>query len=269
MTRQYTNAKAEKLKRTGNHIRQNMGSDEELRQLGGDYLARPLYPIIVSAHLEVYDGNRRLAGVLLTAGPEAELPVCITDELWSEAVKLEIQMESAAHTRSLSAYEMFVGCKKWLELNTGATAGELARRIHVTEAYLSKLLSLDRCIPAVKEAAAAGKIGLSDWYAISRGEAEQATLLAAKLNGATRDELESRGRKARNGDNPAVRVSRVKCAMPSGVNVSFAGAGGGLSLDDLIDTLGALLKECRKAQEQGLDSKTFQAVLRDKAKAGA
>jgi hypothetical protein len=97
--------------------------------------------------------------------------------------------------------------------------------------------------------------------------AEQAVLLAAKLSGASRDELESRGRKARNGGTPSVRVARVRCQMPSGVMVTLAGEGDGMTLDDVIETLVELLKAARKANEEGLDSKTFQAVLKDKAKA--
>jgi hypothetical protein len=46
-------------------------------------------------------------------------------------------------------------------------------------------------------------------------------------------------------------------------------SGAELSLDDFIEALGAALKEAKKALEQGLDSKTFAAVVRDKARAGA
>jgi hypothetical protein len=35
----------------------------------------------------------------------------------------------------------------------------------------------------------------------------------------------------------------------------------------MIEAIVELLKEARKASEQGLDCKTFQAVMRDKAKA--
>src|SRR5215469_6068188 len=109
MTRQYTTRKAGDLKRPATYIRQGQGTEEELRQLGRSFIDRPLHPLIVSVALEIYDGNRRHAGVLLAAGPTAEVPVCITDEPWSEAVKLEIQMESALHQRELSHYEQFLG----------------------------------------------------------------------------------------------------------------------------------------------------------------
>lgn len=56
--------------------------------------------------------------------------------------------------------------------------------------------------------------------------------------------------------------------MGSGVSVMLAGVGQGLTLEDVIETLSDLLKEARKAKDQGLDSKTFTAVLKDKTKAG-
>jgi hypothetical protein len=41
-----------------------------------------------------------------------------------------------------------------------------------------------------------------------------------------------------------------------------------MTLDDVEEVLVALLKEVRRGKDQGLDAKTFSAVLRDKAKAG-
>jgi ParB family chromosome partitioning protein len=48
--------------------------------------------------------------------------------------------------------------------------------------------------------------------------------------------------------------------------VCIVASGNGLSLDDLIESLGEAQKEAKKARDQGLDAKTFQAVLRDKSK---
>jgi hypothetical protein len=106
MARRYASMKAGKLKHTANHIREAMGTDEELRALGASFVNRPVNPIICLPDLEVVDGNRRLAGVLLVAGPEAEVPVCITDERVDESAKLEIMIQSAIHTRGLSAYSL-------------------------------------------------------------------------------------------------------------------------------------------------------------------
>src|SRR4051812_38768931 len=129
MTREYANSRARLLRRTGNHIRIDLGDHDALSQLGYAYIARPIYPIIVTPDLEILDGNRRHAGVMLV-NPDAEVPICKTDERWSDAAKLEIQLESAAHTKGLTDYEQYLGCAEWLELHPDATAKDLAARIH-------------------------------------------------------------------------------------------------------------------------------------------
>ena len=110
------------------------------------------------------------------------------------------------------------------------------------------------------------RLGISDCYAASKlSEAEQAELLRLKLSGASRDAIEQAGRKKR-AAAPTVKLSRIKAILPSGVMIVASGEG--LTLDDLIESLGEAQREARKAREQGLDARTFQAVLRDKAKKG-
>ena len=79
-----------------------------------------------------------------------------------------------------------------------------------------------------------------------------------------RDAIVQAGRKSRNGNSPSVKVTRVKCQLPSGVCI--VASGNGLSLDDLIESLGEAQKEAKKARDQGLDAKTFQSVMKDKSK---
>ena len=59
-----------------------------------------------------------------------------------------------------------------------------------------------------------------------------------------------------------MRVSRIKCPLPSGSVVQVSGAE--ISLDDMIEAIAELLKEAKKASEQGLDCRTFERVCRDK-----
>ena len=67
-----------------------------------------------------------------------------------------------------------------------------------------------RAILAAERLKRERQIGLSDWYAIAKvSAAEQAALLGAKLNGANRDELESRSRKARNGSSGRTTAARM------------------------------------------------------------
>ena len=265
MARKYGSMKAGKLKATANHIREAMGTEEEVRALGVSYVNRPLNPIICLPDLEVVDGNRRLAGVLLVAGPDAEVPVCITDEPVDDSVKLEIMMESAIHTRGLSAYEEYLGASQWMERNPKATAEQLGERIGRRPAMMSRLLSLSRCVPAVKEAAASGLLGVTEWYELSKcSEQQQQELLAARLSGqvSSRDQLAQAARKHRNGSTPAVKLSRVKIAMPQATVVI---SGKELSMAEVVDLLAETLKEARKAADQ-FDVKTWQSMMKDKAK---
>ena len=268
MARKYGSVKAGKLKHTANHIREAMGTEEELRALGTSYLHRPLHPIICLPDLEIMDGNRRLAGVLLFAGPDADVPVCITDEPIDESALLEIQMESAIHTRGLTPYEEYLGASQWMERNSGATAEQLGARIGRKPAMMSRILSLSRCIAAVKEAAASGSLGITEWNEFSKcSEQRQHELLAEWQSGriASRDELARVVKKSRSGSKPAVKVSRVNFVLPSsGVRVVVSGVG--QSLDDLHESLSESLREVRKARDQAMDIRAFQAVMASKNK---
>ena len=73
-------------------------------------------------------------------------------------------------------------------------------------------------------------------------------------------------RRQKQEDAPQVRLKRIACPLASGVSITASGSE--LSLDDLIEALGEAQKEAKKAREQGLDAKTFSAVMRDKAKKG-
>jgi hypothetical protein len=270
MPRQYTTKPARLLKRTGNHVRIDLADDPELPRLGRSYITRPLYPVIAHAStLEVYDGNRRVTAVMLI-DPDAEIPVCLIDEPWNDSVKLEVQAESAAHTKGLSDFEQFLCCSEWLTLNPDATAKDLAGRIHRDEAIICKLLSLGKCVQAVKDAAQAGKIGYTKWHQISKlPPGDQPALLAASLNGATRDDLAHAARKHRNGHaQPAIRLPRIKIPLATETATgTVTVAGEAIDLEDAEILLKEALTAVRAAKGK-LDAKTAQAVWRDMAKAG-
>jgi ParB-like chromosome segregation protein Spo0J len=269
MARRYGTMKAGKLKKTINHIREGLGSDEELRQLGRSFLQRPIHPIICRDDFEVVDGNRRLAGVLLEAGPDADVPVCITDESLDESAKLEIMMASAIHTRGLSAYEEYLGASQWMERNPRATAEQLGERIGRKPAMMSRILSLGRCAAAVRDAAASGLLGVTEWNALSTcPEEKQLELLADRLTGkiSNRDQLAHASKGVRRGNGkPLVKLTRIKCTLPSS-GVSIVASGPGLSLDDLIDSLSEAQKAAKKSRDNGGDIKSFQSLMAAKSK---
>jgi hypothetical protein len=120
----------------------------------------------------------------------------------------------------------------------------------------------------VVEALRDNKISISDCYEISKaGDRDsQLQLLALKNAGASRDVLAAKGRKQRAAAAPAVRVSKIKCPLPSGHVITVAGDS--ISLDDAIESLKEALKAMTKARDTGLSAASAQRVWADMSKAG-
>jgi ParB-like chromosome segregation protein Spo0J len=259
-----------KIKR-GSDVRKSR-DQEELRRLGESFKRRWITPLLgVLTHdgfVELIDGDGRFVGGCL-AGME-EFPIQLVDRAITKNEIRLIQLISVTQRTDLPDYDKAVAMRDVKQAHPELTNKQLADEVlHIDPSTVTRYLSLFSCVEAVIDAASKGLVTVSKWYALSRLLPEQQPpALALALNGASRDELENRGRKARNASLPAVRVSRVKCALPSGVSVTLAGVGTGLTLDDVISTLTELLKEAKRANDQGLDSKTFSAVMRDKSKAG-
>lgn len=237
--------------------------EKELEQLGDDMLARGvLIPLLVRPCKTIVDGWRRY----LAAQRKGikELPCIITDKPEEEIPA--IQMSTVFHKVDMIAFDKAMACIKILELHPGWQMKDLADYLHIDASSVTRWCSLSKVVQAWKDALKAGKVGISDVYAASKlPEKDQAGLLALKLSGASRDQLEQAGRKKRNGNQPTVRMSRVKIAMPEGATVVVSG--NDLAMADVVELLTETLKEARKAAEQ-YDVKTFQSMMKDKAKAG-
>jgi ParB/RepB/Spo0J family partition protein len=248
--------------------RKSCGLDK-LRELHDSLCKKQLVPLLAKPDGIIIDGWRRWCAAMLDGKPE-RLDVIIRDEPMSSAEIKEIQLVTALHRADLTPHEQFVGCRDWLALNTGATAKELAARIDRDPSTIVRILSLSNCIPPVQLAAQDGKLGPSEWYAISKvsDAEEQQAMLAAKLAGASRDQLEQQGRKHRKSESQGVKVNRLKVPIGlQGSSVTIAGSN--LSLDDAIEILQETLRLARKAQGEKLDGKTWVQVMKQKAKTGA
>jgi ParB/RepB/Spo0J family partition protein len=237
--------------------------EAELLALGQSLLKVQLVPGIAREDGMIIDMERRWRAAKLVGKKTLDaylLPMTVTP-----AEIKRMQLISALHRSDLKAYEKYLGYRSFLDAAPASSGKELAAEMDVSEGAVSMTLSLSRCCKAVQDAAAAGVIGLKDWYEMSQAnEEQQAAMLAAKLGGASMDAIKKITR--RNG-NAAVKTAKVKCAMPSGVVVTLNKKGDGITLDDVIETLAELLKYAEKANDEGLDSKTFSAVLKDRAKA--
>lgn len=207
-------------------------------------------------------GERRFKAAQLVG--LASLNVVVIEKPLSDSDTEIIHLSENLHRSDLSDPEVYQAVKNLATLNPTWLKKDLAAHLHKDASWVTRILAIDELIPAAREAFLAGAFGLSVAYEISKASTEeQHELLAAKLSGASRDEVGRQGRKKRNG-TPAVRMSRIKCPLPSGVVIQISGRE--ISLDDMIESLVELLKAAKKSSDDGLDCRTFERVCKDKAK---
>ncbi len=240
--------------------------EAELRQLGESLKVKQLQPVLARPSGELIAGERRLRAASLVGLPE--LQVVIREEPLTESQLRILQLTENLHRADLRDSEKFRACEELLRLNPGWSNKDLAAHLKLNESTVTKYLSPARCIPEVQQALDAGRIGITATYEMSRVPADQQSeLLRLKLSGTSRDGLVEHVRKQKRDAAPQVRAKRIAVSLASGVGIVVTGKE--LSLDDLIEALGEAQKEAKKAREQNLDVKTWQCVMRDKAKAGS
>ncbi|MHB1426819.1 MAG: ParB/RepB/Spo0J family partition protein [Gemmataceae bacterium] len=252
--------------KTQPQVRKTFPPEADLRSLARSVMKRQMHPLIILPDDTILDGECRWRGLMLE-NADFEVDVIVVDRELAPGEVSELQLISAMHSTSLSPFDQALACKGWLDQNPGATAKELAGKIDRDASMLTRLNALWKTIPAVQKSAEEGKIGPKAWYQISLLlPAEQADLLEMYLAGTPAGQIAEFCRKKRTNAAQAVKLSRIKAVLPSGV--CLVASGQGLTLDDLIESLGEAQREAKKAREQGLDARTFQAVLRDKARKG-
>lgn len=235
----------------------------ELRLLGESLKVKQLQPILARSDGTIIAGERRYRAASLVGLKELE--VVINEEPLTESQVRVFQLTENIHRADLTDAEKWRAYEELLRLNHGWTNKDLAQHLKLSESSVSKYLAPSRCTKEVQEALEAGRIGITTCYEMSRGtEDQQRELLRLREAGASRDGLAEHARKQKKAASPVVRSKRIVCPLLSGVTITITG--NELSLDDLIEALAEAQKEARKAREQGLDARTFGAVMKDKAK---
>lgn len=222
-----------------------------------------LQPVGAMADGTLLWGERRYrAAQLMGIG---ELAVIVTDKPLSDSQIRVVQLSENLLRLDLADAEVYLTAKELQTLNPTWLKKDFAAHLHRDASTITRIFSVDDLIPEAKDAFLSGAFGFSVAYGISKATAEQQhLLLASKLSGVSRDEIERQGRKQRNG-TPAVRVSRIVCPLPSGAVVQVSGQK--LSLDDVTEAIAELLKMAKRASGQGMCAKTFERMCQDKAKA--
>jgi ParB family transcriptional regulator, chromosome partitioning protein len=210
----------------------------------------------------VFGNCRTLAA--MAAGLKT-VPANILDEKILEGGVGAIQLIENMLRTDLTGYQQWQGCVEALKQNPHWTNKELSERLSIDQSTVTRIMSPSKCITAWQEALKAGTVGISDCYAASKIEVgEQDALLALKLSGASRDQLEKAGRKARTTTPTAAKLARVRCPLPGGTTVVVSGPA--MTLDGYIETLQTALELAKRSHKDSLDVRTAERVWKDKNK---
>ncbi len=215
----------------------------------------------------VTDGGCRVIGAKMRG-----IAKLLAMDLGKAPTPLEMQMAQAAidihkqHFRLMDRARLYHSIKGM----RGCTAKQLAEELGVSDSLVGDYLSLMKLPPDVQELVDSGALHLSKASLIAQQESDpnRQRELAALAKDMSRSELAARVKLARRNERPApaVRVSSMRCPLPSGTTVVVKGQE--LTLEDAIQALTDLLKAMKKASEDGIDGSTFSRICRDKAKAG-
>ena len=169
-------------------------NEEDLRRLGESLRQKQLQPVLCQPDGTLIAGERRFRAAKLVG--LATLEVKIAEEQLSENQIKLWQLTENMLREDLTGFEKWTGCYELMCMNPSWHMKDLAEALKLDPSSITRLLSPSNCIVAAQKALEEGKIGISDCYAISKlPEKEQASLLALKLSGASRDTIEAAGRK--------------------------------------------------------------------------
>lgn len=249
-------------------VRQDHGSEAELKALAQSWLDNPIHPILVRlSDLTIADGHRRVAGLELLGKAEADC-FCMDGDIPDEKLA-QMAFVSAFHRAALGGYEQATALLRMKA--TGATNKSIAEMVNVHPGTVTQHLSLGDCVEEVKEAAKAGKINATDWYAISQAPRErQREFLDMRRKGLSSKALAEAVRVANAGPaQPAApepeRLDSAKLCLPSGLLIAKKSE---MDIAGLITLLKEALSHVEAAKVQNYTLKTLSKMLADRAKGG-
>lgn len=249
--------------RPGTNVRENPKEDE-LVGLGESLKVEQIHPVVLFPDHEIFDGWRRWLAAQRVGLPT--LKAIVVERPKTQTELLVMQGALSIHRADLTGWEQYQLCYRLVQMNTDWMSKDVAKALHITPSMVTRYLSPSKCIRPVRDALQAGQIGISDCHQLAQvPESEQAELLKLKLAGKSRDELAQIRRDNHPGkkvsDQP--RASRLKCQLASGISVTLSGRE--LTLAEAGDALTEAQRSIKAALAQGLNAKTWQAVMHDKA----
>ena len=238
-----------------------------LMELADSLVTGQLQPIGVLSDYTLIWGERRLRAALLKK-EITHLWAAVFNQEVSESEFLLMRAAENFQRADLTESEKWLTCEELCDANPQWQLQDLAGHLHLSPGTITKAdVSLEMHTARGRRPWLPGALAFGDCYESAAGlpEADQAALLTLKLSGASRDAIVQAGRKSRNGNTPAVRLSRVKIAMPQGATVVISGKK--VSMAEVVELLTETLKEARKAAEH-FDVRTWEKMMADKSKGG-
>jgi len=238
-------------------------SDEALLGLAKTLKDGQLHPILAyrrGPELVILDGERRWRAARLAGLPSVD--VLIVDAPTPEAA-LERGLIANLQREDLSPIDKARAIDRLMKA-TKSPASQVALRLGLSAATVSRLLALLDLPEAVQAQVDRGDLKASTAYQIARagaaGDGDPEHLAAEVVQKhLTRDAFTGKG------GLPRASQIRVVASLGGGRTVTMSGEGL-TSLDRLVEWLEELLSKARKARPRGVELSTFIALLRDEAK---
>ena len=241
--------------------------EPELRPLGESLLVRQYHPVILDLEFIIVDGWRRWLAAQLVG--MKTLKAIITSQPVSPSQLRIAQLMMSTHRADLTGGELYTACYELLQLNPNWLAKDLGDQLKISPSMMTRVLSPGKCIEAVRKALMENRIGLSHCYEISKvPEGKQVELLELKLGGASREELGTHRRKGkgRRSGGGGINQKKAKCVLPGGSFVMVSAKA--LSMSAIVQALAAAHEAAKKGFEEGYDVKTWESMMRDRARGG-
>jgi ParB family chromosome partitioning protein len=229
-----------------------------------------LYPPRLTRNQQKYipsDGYHRILAAMKLGW--TEISAIIEEKPLAEGELIQKGLIANSHRIANTPVEKAEAIGRLMEV-TGWNASTVAGKLGMSNATVSRLLSLLGLPEQIRERVHRGDISLSAACELARvHDGDEQTELASKVAAGqlTRDALSGSLKSRKNGSAPKVPTapspSRVTAKLAGGRAVTVAAES--VDLDAFIETLEEVLGKARKARTQGIELGTFAKMLRDQA----
>jgi ParB family transcriptional regulator, chromosome partitioning protein len=195
------------------------------------------------------------------------IPAVVRERPPSETEAMEIRLIENMSRVDLRPLELSVGLDQLMQAS-GLSASDVAKRVGMKPAAVSKSLSLLQLPDPIRQQIDAGVISPGAGYELARVEDPKLRMeFAAQVAGGTltRDALAGRIKAIKRPPTPPAenKKSRATAKLTGDRLVTVCASN--LTVDSVITTLEDLLARCRAARNKGLGLSTMLKVLADEA----